>query len=398
VSLLTARSWLNICAAVAAALSMGVMNPASVSAAPSSASAGSSRWVKVAEPRLDGANSLNAVEAFGSRDAWAVGGHGVTGTGGEKPLAAHWDGQRWTRIDFPGSVPLHDVAGNSGKDVWAVGGRSDGSATTVQHWDGIAWSEVVHVGGTVDHPLVLDDVEAVSAPDVWAVGYRGDLLSASGHAQHWNGVEWEESAVPQPEGATTAVLTSVSSFGARNVWASGFAFDGRRFTPYFVRWDGFRWFLVEVPSSIVGGYSAMTMLGPDSFVAVGSDSSPGDSVPKAVVASFADGVWSQVALPITGGELNGVSPDGTGGVWVVGDRVGIGGHDDRHALILRRQGSNWSVVPTPVTEAAGLSDVTVVPGSMSAWSVGVAGVTDESHRSFILGYKVQIPSRGGGIS
>lgn len=345
----------------------------------------SSGWAQVQGPTLLGANGLFDVAAFGARDAWTVGVDGPFATPDERPLAAHWNGRDWERIESPGTVPLTDVSGTGGRDVWAVGAKVDGSATSVQHWNGDVWSEVDHVAATPGSPLTLTDVEAVGPADVWAVGFRGDLPAASGHVQRWDGTEWRETDVPRPEGVTTAVLSSVSSLGPTNVWAVGFGFDGTTTVPYFVRWNGSRWSLVDVPPSIVGGYSAVEVLGPTSVVAVGSSFSPGDPGPKPVIASLTGGVWRQDDVPVAGGELRDVSPDGAGGLWVVGDRVGAG-HDDRTPLILRGQGSRWSVTPSPVTDAGGLAAVRTVPRTTAAWAVGSTGVTEETSRHFILGH------------
>jgi hypothetical protein len=128
-------------------------------------------------------NSLQAVAAVAPDDAWAVGSYQEKGTrldepATDRPLALHWDGNRWTVVQLPdvGQGGLNGVAARAADDVWAVGQTvaSSGDDFTVTplllHWDGTAWSRV---GAPVDEDASLSAVTAIPGGGLWAVGTRG---------------------------------------------------------------------------------------------------------------------------------------------------------------------------------------------------------------------------------
>jgi hypothetical protein len=336
-------------------------------------------WTVMSGPAVAGPNTLAAVTAFGPADAWAVGGRG------SGSLTAHWNGRRWAEVRSPGAGSLSDVAGTGRADVWAVGGTADGTASVIQRWNGARWTAFPHVAATAASPLSLAGVAAIRPADAWAVGFRGTLDQAVPHTQHWDGRAWHEVPVPAPGGAALSFLTSVAGSGPSGVWAAGVALDERGFSPYFVKWDGVRWSIVDVPTTITGGYSDLHVFGPDRVVAVGTAATP-DATP--VVASFTHGVWRQEPLPIGAAELNAVTPDGAGGLWAVGDRTGADGEHGSPVVLRRSPGpaGTWSVVTVPVTDPGHLRDVEIVPGTRTALAVGHTGVTDDADRNLILGY------------
>lgn len=323
------------------------------------------------------------VEAVGPRGAWAVGRTGEGAT--TESLVARWNGTAWATVASPSSVPLTDVEAASASDVWAVGAEPDGSASAVQHWDGTAWTLVPHVAGTTDNPVALDGVTIVDPENVIAVGFQGGLQRARPHAQHWDGVSWQEKAVPGPDGALLALLVAVDHASVNSVWASGFALSGEgALVPYFARWDGTGWSAVDVPDTIVGGYSDILVLGPERFVAVGATMSMTTGNPVPVAVTYNSGVWRQETLPVAAGELTGISADGSGGYWVCGN-VGVP-HVDAKPLVMRHKVTGWSVFALPDTGVGGLLGVTHVPGRNEAWAVGQSELTNESQRNLILGY------------
>ena len=221
---------------VAVVVTAGVLG-----AAGSAASAGATySWTVQPSFTVAGPTTLAAVTAFNRADAWAVGARTAADGSAQTPLAAHWDGTRWTPVPSPGAGGLNDVAGTGRADVWAVGGTADGASSTIQRWNGTTWTAVPHVAATADSPLTLTAVTAISGRDAWAVGFRGVLDASSGHTQHWDGRTWREVPVPTPAGAVLSLLTSVSDAGPYAVWASGLALTENGFSPYFVRWDGAR--------------------------------------------------------------------------------------------------------------------------------------------------------------
>ena len=170
------------------------------------------------------------VKVLAPDDAWLVG-------GGYEPLAIHWDGSSFEETPVPmpgvGGTPgfdLVDVDGVASDDVWAVGGGSDGdfSGTTyIVHWDGSAW-EIVP-GPAPGFARRLFDIHARASDDVWAVGQYEKIVGGAvqyyGWVIHWDGSSWElfDGAV-EPVGSL-----SVHAFAPDDVYAGGsqiYHFDG----------------------------------------------------------------------------------------------------------------------------------------------------------------------------
>ncbi|WP_203714363.1 hypothetical protein [Asanoa siamensis] len=253
---------------------------------------------------------------------------------------------------------------------------------------------VGHVAATPDNPLHLNAVAALGNEDVWAVGNRGDLETtgqAVPHAQHYNGLSWQEVEVPQPPNAFIAQLTSVSANNSTDVWASGLAFGEAGFIPYFVHWDGRKWSLVQPPATITGGYSDVQAIGSGRIIAVGSTFDGEDPTPRPRIASLRNGVWVQESVPVAAAELNAVAVDGLGNVFVAGAELGAGGHDDRSPLILTRGATGpWSVQTSTDAKAGDLLDIQATRVDSIKWAVGSTGVTDETHNNLIM---TAIPSQ-----
>jgi hypothetical protein len=93
--------------------------------------------------------------------------------------AFHFNGTTWTIHDNLKARTIFEI-GKS--DVWV-------GDTTLQHWNGTAWSTEFAIDGT-PAPGIITSISGSSSKDVWAVGYNG---SASGHpafAAHWDGISW----------------------------------------------------------------------------------------------------------------------------------------------------------------------------------------------------------------
>ena len=148
--------------------------------------------------RWDGAEWLVAFQhpgwaifdiwAIGPSDIWAV---GITNDALTRPpLALHWDGSSWTRIDPPKvgnrNQELEAVHASATDNVWAVGSYRNITSlsylTYVVRWNGSRWDHV-----PLETPPNLWPV------DVWTFGPNDTWVATDvGSVYHWDGGGWTE--------------------------------------------------------------------------------------------------------------------------------------------------------------------------------------------------------------
>lgn len=199
----------------------------------------------------------------GPAEVIAVGGAYDRLIGTEIPLIWQWDGAEWTQVPAPvlpdGSLSgrrgpagedrdtaedyvLTDVATVGSAEVWAVGHgfpargggpvalrRRDGRWRPVAGLPRIAQGKLLAVGGT-------------SPQDVWAVG----AADRTGLVVHYDGGSWRRMRVP----VTRFPLTDVAAVAPDDVWCAG--------GDAVLRWNGRRWFRVEVPVASANTVTALS--------------------------------------------------------------------------------------------------------------------------------------------
>ncbi|MET8554291.1 hypothetical protein ABZV64_04865 [Streptomyces sp. NPDC004959] len=118
----------------------------------------------------------------------------------------------------------------------------------------------------------------------------------------------------------------------------------------------------------------MTALAPDDVWAVGASSPPDGAGTRPLVLHWGGTGWTRERVPDVAGQLHAVTPDGSGGLWAVGEREDA----TTPAFSLHRSAhGTWRLVP-PASgadgEGASFFDVTRVPGASAAgptlWAVG----------------------------
>jgi subtilisin-like proprotein convertase family protein len=182
-------------------------------------------WAVVPSPNVRiQYNELHGVTAVTTNDVWAV---GFTKSGGiQLTLTEHWDGTQWSVVGSPNGIDdvnvLNGVSAASANDIWAVGGAGN-PYTVIEHWDGTAWTMVYEPFS--DPPRgVLYGVSARAANDVWAVGAANEYFAGGATTiMHWDGAEWSQVLSPSP-GTSGNHLKGVGVVSARDVWAVG-SFD-----------------------------------------------------------------------------------------------------------------------------------------------------------------------------
>src|SRR5258708_7913400 len=246
------------------------------------------------------------IAAVSASDVWVVGEDEPSNT--PQTLIQHWDGASWSLVPRPNSATggyLASVAALSSTNVWAVGSTDDAylGQTLIEHWDGASWSLVPSPSPSGATNSYLAGVHGDAANDVWAVGYANYPAATPGVTvaqtliEHWNGTAW--SIVPSPNFSTTLAdqLTSVTTIANNNAWAVG----KTQTLPYYqdhtliLHWDGASW---------------------------------------TIDSSFS-----------TSGGLFGISATSASDVWAVG---AFG--PNYTPLVLHKNGTAWSVVPSPGVE------------------------------------------------
>ena len=243
-------------------------------------------WASLAE--LD--RAALSVQGASADDVWIVGG----GLGFGGPMAAHWDGARWTR---------HDPGADAGDDaLWWVWTASDGTVWMVGE-RGL----VVRRGTAGDVTIERIAAEATlygvwgSAPDdVWIVGgVPGGIPHAEDDfVRRWDGVAFTPVAgIP----ARGAMLFKVWGTGAGDVWISGESGT-----------------MLHATTTGVVDHSAELATAAPALTVHGCSASEVYAVAGQGLFAWDGQACSRRAEPILGSVANGVSC-GAGGVLVVGN-------------------------------------------------------------------------------
>jgi hypothetical protein len=178
-------------------------------------------WHVSAAPTVATYESLAAVDATGSADAWAVGSASSDiQSGPQMPLALHWNGTRWVpaTVPAPGNTALAGVDARTPSDVWAVGSSSDssgGAQPYAAHFDGTSWHNVAPP--TIAGGGQLTDVVALSPTTVVAVGRS----NGAPLILRWNGTSWTRDSTPT---FSNPYFTGAAPAGPNAVWAVGYSF------------------------------------------------------------------------------------------------------------------------------------------------------------------------------
>jgi hypothetical protein len=275
------------------------------------------RWALVVGPDDKQNAHYEDIRVFGRNDAWIVGTDEHA-----HPLAAHWDGTRWSVSKVPNPTPnprneplvISAIAGHSSRDLWAVGTIAEDVGALTMHWDGRMWKEYpnpLHGQGV----NTLQDVAVPRKGGAWAVGYR-----PTGNAVlRWSGSPW--ALVPSTVGREP-LLTGIAASSDRDIWIVGqLNGTGSGFTAH---WNGRS--------------------------------------------------WSNTVVPV--GVLNDVSVAANRSVWAAGDTA------SQEVFIAHRVGTRWDGQILPTRPQATLTGVIAVAPS-DVWAVGSTDFTD---RSLIVHY------------
>jgi hypothetical protein len=306
----------------------------------------------------------------------AHGHHGHTATAGIA-VASVRSLNLVTSPKVTGSV-LNATAAIAPNDIWAVGAsqtvNSDGQ-TLIEHFNGTSWSVIPSSNLTGG----LYGVAGVASNDVWAVGrsFPSGSLFANALIEHWNGSNW--SVFPTPQAPQGSQLYAVTAIASNNVWAVGVFGPGT--TELVEHFDGTQWSIVASPAFLAtAGLLGISATSSTDVWAVGETDWMGDAGPNPApeALQFDGKSWSRAVVPAPpktpfGSGLLSVAAVAPNNVWAVG--FGTAGKDPnihRTALIERFDGTQWSIVTSPVSGAASLAGISAISAN-DIWAVGSVG-------------------------
>jgi hypothetical protein len=339
-------------------------------------------WTAVSVPSTGNNVILLGASARTNSDAWAVGQQFVgAGQPQAPPVAYHWNGTAWSLTPTPslGSQygALRSVSASSATDAFAVGftmiARRD-YGTLIEHWNGSAWS-VNSLDAITGFAAGLTGVVDLSPSNAWAVGESG----SGGLIEHWNGTAWSTVTLPDPA-FTPSSGDAISADSATDIWIVGSSINPatEATIPETLHYNGSAWSVVAAAqpagqaSATLGSVTAISST--DAWAVgeyTGSTSAPGGST---LIEQWNGSAWKIVPSPTPGAypSLSGVAARSASDVYAVGTNLPSVNGGPEQAMILRWNGSAWSVDSSGVFTGE-LFAAATFPGAANEWAVGVNG-------------------------
>ncbi len=176
-------------------------------------------------------------------------------------IAASWNGSEWTAQQPLNVAPLGDgendltsVSCVSSTYCTAVGwsiGAGSPLATMVQVWNGTDWA--LETTPTVKQSS-FEGISCVSALECLAVGTaKGQPL-----AESWDGSSWTVQPTPHPRGATSSSLSSISCPGEGSCSAVGSYSSASGTFSFALGWNDSTWVLQPIPEPAGANSSALS--------------------------------------------------------------------------------------------------------------------------------------------
>ncbi|HLU44037.1 MAG: hypothetical protein PUE00_12965 [Thermobifida fusca] len=198
-------------------------------------------------------------------------------------------------------------------------------------------------------------------------------------AQRWDGQRWVTVPLaisPDPRTRWASIVNAVVSVSSTDAWAVG-SFtrppDGLSVTGAMIqRWDGTTWQLVDNPADQLAGagLEALHVISPDEVWAVGRQVDPltGHGIP--LVMRWDGHQWETVPTPgvVAPATLTAVSGTSAKEVWVAGGQTMAGTENLAEPLIMRWDGSEWTVMELPAVGNALLQGI--YASGDQVWAVG----------------------------
>ena len=371
-----------------------------------------SSWVTQATPSPSGAtiSALSAVSCTAT--ACIAVGHYMDSSGAQITLAEQWNGTSWAIQSTPNptgatSSTLSGVSCAAVNACTAVGYYVDSSgaqATLAEQWNGSAWAIQSTPNPTGATSSILSSVSCSAAAACIAVGSSGQATLA----EQWNGTTWTIKPTSSPSGATSSVLSGVSCTAAVCTAVGDYVNSSGNRVTLAEQWDGTTWTTQATPNPPGSG-----ILSGVSCAATTACSAVGYSSPEAALAEQWNGTAWAIQPSLSTGtaafspDLAGVSCTSGAACTAVGSvehvycyprppycKVVTG------TLAMRWNGTTWSRASTPnpsPTSPSVLSGVTC-PGATTCTAVGNSGGVTLAEAWNGTVWSIQTTPGGGGLS
>lgn len=341
------------------------------SAAGPAQAAGSPGWRVVLKMHFGSAHAshdsvFDAVVVPARNDVWVFGSTNDAGSGG-KPVAERWNGRSWGKKSLPSTLrgSIFAASASSPSDIWAVSEDSG----WVLHWNGVRWRIALRLK---EHGYSADftGVTALSRTNVWVFGGEDSGLTGlvGFGTWHFNGKTWKHLSPHVPGGN----VVQASAASASDIWGTGINFSNNPTAGKISHYNGRSWENVKMTGSGIQWpryeYAASeSRVWVDGYLTSKPHLQP-------VLARWNGRAWQKVAVHAPAGAdlLDGITPDGHGGLWIEAEDSSNG----RTWMLRRSDSGTWTNVALP--SFASLGQATLVPGTTSLWAAGDAPVSGGS--------------------
>jgi hypothetical protein len=282
-------------------------------------------------------------------------------------------------VPSPGIGIFLDMAVVSANDIWAAGfGAGSIRGAYVAHWNGSEWSHVTAPQPPDARQAELHDITAVSANDVWAAGYYLDNGDPNRHhtlIEHWDGSTWSIVSDPGSTGTIHTYLLGADAASANDVWAVGNRATFPNHQLYIERWNGSQWNVVPGPALGSDVHSFLTdvdVVSATDAYAAGYAINTTTGQTYNLIIRWNGSAWSIVPTPNLGStptQLNSITVIAANDIWAVGHTGSIFGA--AQTFTMHWNGSEWSIVPSPNLGAGtDLLERVSAASANDVWAVG----------------------------
>ena len=336
-------------------------------------------------------NGLGGIACVSAADCWATG----------SPMQ-HWDGIAWSEVSSPSIGSVGAIACTASSECWAVGSyattpNSDPQAL-IEEWDGNSWFVAPNTPSAGVYSY-LDGVACASSSDCWAVGDYFSGTSTQTLIEHWDGKAW--TIVNSPNGSTlpagklygtspASYLLSVSCASTSQCWAVGYYFNAfNQFSPLVEQWDGNAWTTVPSPTVTPESVGGTLLNESDGLWSV---TCPSPSECWAVgIASHEDPVLGLSAQPLI--------EHWAGGAWAVVPASssamlfpGLSGYNYLMNVTCASTTECWAVGYTRTQSGSGFAQTLIEQWNGAAWIV-VTSQNNPSANNYLIGVACSSPSQ-----